>query len=328
MACDPDSRRARAARPAVFIGLLTAGAALFIPSAAQAQPVRSTEETRRFELAHGSLLRVNNPFGEVEVQGVPGRTVSLHIRREGPAGEGPDWEIDLSMPVEVFPDSAGVEIRIPRRPSQGWDEPGGGTRRHLRLRLELPADCALQAGTVAGHIQVDGVLGAITLEATSGRLGVNNARGPVQLGTVTGDITVSGSREGADVNTVSGNVVIEGAAGEVAVTCVSGDIEIRDSAAGLVRASNTGGDITFSGGLVPGGIYRLSSHSGDIRFQVAGRVGCRAQLSTFSGSLSVPLEFTLTGERISRRSLEGSYGSGEALVELTAFSGNVVLLGG
>ncbi len=328
MAFDPDSRRACAARLAVFIGLLTAGAALFIPLGVRAQPIRATEETRRFELASGTLLRVTNPFGEVEVRGVPGRTVNLLIRREVPAGEFPDWEIDLAMPVEVVPDSAGVEIRVPRRPSPGWDVPGGGTRRHLRLRLEVPSDCALWAGTVAGPIQVNGVSGAITLEATSGRLGVRDARARVQLGTVTGDITVVGLREGADINTVSGNVVVTGAAGEVAVTCVSGDIVIRDSAASQVRASNTGGDITFSGGLVPGGIYRLSSHSGDIRFHVTGRAGCQAQLSTFSGSISVPLEFTLTGERTSRRSLEGRYGNGEALVELTAFSGNVVLLGG
>jgi hypothetical protein len=328
MTFDPDSRRARVARLAAFIGLLTAGATLSIPSGVRAQTTRATEETRRFELAPGALQRVTNPFGEVDVRGVAGRTVRLLIRREVPAGEGPDWEIDLAMPVEVVPDSAGVEIRVPRRPSPGWDVPGGGTRRHLRLRLEVPSDCALWAGTVAGPIQVDGIYGVITLEATSGRLVVRDARARIQLGTVTGDITVVGLREGADVNTVSGNVGITGAAGEVAVTCVSGDIVIQDSAARQVRASNTGGDITFSGGLAPGGSYRLSSHSGDIRFHVIGRAGCQAQLSTFSGSISVPLEFTLTGERTSRRSLEGRYRNGGALVELTAFSGNIVLLGG
>jgi hypothetical protein len=299
---------ARVALSAVLIGLGSTGVVFLQPALTGAQAIRWTEEARTVPLPPGIPLRVVNLLGDVEVRSGTEPGAVLHIRRQVPPGpEIPDEEIDRAMPVEVVTGGERVEVRVPRRPLSGWDEPGGGIRRHLRLRIELP---------------VVGIEGPMILDTVDGRLEVRDTGREVRLGTMTGDIVLERSPFGADVNTVSGDVRINGAGGGITVTCVSGDIVIEEARAVSVRASNTGGNITYEGTLAPDGSYRLSSHSGDILFRIHG-----PQLSTFSGSISVPLDFVLTGERTSRRGLEGTIGSGEAYIELTGFSGNLVLYG-
>ncbi len=321
-------RHARVALSAVLIGLGSTGVVFLQPALTGAQAIRWTEETRTVPLPSGIPLRVVNLLGDVEVRSGTGSGAVLHIRRQVPPGpEIPDGEINGAMPVEVVAGGDRVEVRVPRRPSPGWDEPGGGTRRNLRLRIELPVDHPLEVETSSGSISVAGIEGPMTLDTVDGRLEVRDAGREVRLGSMTGDIVLERSPFGADVNTVSGDVRITGAGGGITVTCVSGDIVIEEARAVSVRASNTGGNITYEGTLALDGSYRLSSHSGDILFRIHGPQGARVQLSTFSGSISVPLDFVLTGERTSRRGLEGTIGSGEAYVELTGFSGNLVLFG-
>ena len=190
---------ARVALSAVLIGLGSTGVVFLQPALTGAQAIRWTEEARTVPLPPGIPLRVVNLLGDVEVRSGTEPGAVLHIRRQVPPGpEIPDEEIDRAMPVEVVTGGERVEVRVPRRPLSGWDEPGGGTRRHLRLRIELPADHPLEVETSSGSISVVGIEGPMILDTVDGRLEVRDTGREVRLGTMTGDIVLERSPFGAE----------------------------------------------------------------------------------------------------------------------------------
>ncbi|MFC1544305.1 DUF4097 domain-containing protein [Gemmatimonadota bacterium] len=190
--------------------------------------------------------------------------------------------------------------------------------------VTIPVQNIIEVHTGRGRTELQGT-GAARLESTSGDLTARDLRGDLAAGSVSGNILVDGCNGNTDVNTVSGDITIERAAGVVRATCISGNILIRETLSGNVRVSNTGGSITYEGAVQTGGTYTLGSHSGNILFITDGDVGFSAQLSTFSGSIFTPLDFTLTGSRTSRRSLAGYLGGSEASVTLTAYSGDLTI---
>jgi DUF4097 and DUF4098 domain-containing protein YvlB len=86
------------------------------------------------------------------------------------------------------------------------------------------------------------------------------------------------------------------------------------------------GDVDFAGSFARNGRYELSSHSGSVQAAVSGNVGFELEATSFSGSVrsDIPLKAQSTS-RQSRQSLQGVYGDGSAILELSTFSGSIVL---
>ena len=85
--------------------------------------------------------------------------------------------------------------------------------------------------------------------------------------------------------------------------------------------------VAFSGPLAKGGRYALKSHSGEVTVAIAGGIGFEVDASSFSGQVRSDLPITTHGTDTGRRqrTLSGSYGDGSAILDLTTFSGNVVI---
>lgn len=308
--------------------LLAAGFVSLAAGEARAQQSlrRTVEET--VPVPTGGRLTVEGDAGSVRVSGSGGRSVRIRAVMEVPGPASPERSALLDrirMDVTRQPDA--VTVRTDRSGLRDLlPAPGGGrTTPRINYTITVPRDVRVEIRTGAGAITVSGMRAEVRLESTGGDLAARGTAGPVIAGTVNGSITVEDAGSGVDVDTVSGEIRLVRVHGRIRATCISGNIVISDSNAGEVRASNTGGDISFEGAVSPGGSYVLSSHSGNIQFTVTGETGFEARLSTFSGSISVPLEFTLTGARTSRRSLRGVYLAPEASVTLTAFSGNITI---
>ena len=303
---------------------MSAGA--FSSAAAQSGPAHAGEQDlpptiqRTFSLTSGGIVRLDSPRGPVAVRsGPPGEVfVRAWVRPVPESGQG-IGSIPGGEQLRFASDSGSLSITVPS------DRTGPGTvpRYSIRFELTVPPGCDLVLKTGEGSLSVTGVRGSVRMETDSGDL-VARSCGPVEAGSVNGDIVIEGCR-GASVNTVSGTISIRRTEGPVTATCVSGSISMEGVRSSSVRASTTGGDISFLGPVLEGGAYRLFSHSGDITFTARSGRGFALNLSTFSGSIAVPLDVTLTDAPISRRSLQGRWGDAAASVELKAFSGDIRL---
>jgi DUF4097 and DUF4098 domain-containing protein YvlB len=78
----------------------------------------------------------------------------------------------------------------------------------------------------------------------------------------------------------------------------------------------------------------MSAHSGSVRLAISGTTGFEVEATTFSGDVRSDFPLTLRsspdndGERRGRRmnrSIRGSYGDASAIVNLTSFSGDIVI---
>ena len=110
---------------------------------------------------------------------------------------------------------------------------------------------------------------------------------------------------------------------------MSGNVTLEEVECGRVDLNTVSGDVQFTGALSSGGRYDVTSHSGEVRLTLSGDTGFELDATSFSGEIRSAL--TLTGssagaERGRRQhALRGVYGNGSAVLDLTTFSGSIVI---
>jgi DUF4097 and DUF4098 domain-containing protein YvlB len=87
------------------------------------------------------------------------------------------------------------------------------------------------------------------------------------------------------------------------------------------------GNVTLSGNLDANGRYELTSHSGDVMVSVPASAGFQIEATSFSGSINTDIPITMSGGQPGRRnrSIRGTVGNGGALLDVTTFSGSIVI---
>ena len=77
-----------------------------------------------------------------------------------------------------------------------------------------------------------------------------------------------------------------------------------------------------------GGRYEFTSHSGTVTAALGGNAGFEVEATSFSGSIRSDFSFGSSGDAERgrwRRSVRGVVGDGSAFLELTTFSGSIVI---
>jgi hypothetical protein len=78
----------------------------------------------------------------------------------------------------------------------------------------------------------------------------------------------------------------------------------------------------------------MKTHSGNVRLILTGNTGFEVVATSFSGNVRSDFPITLRGDTgesdgrargRQRRAIRGEYGDGSAFVELTSFSGSIVI---
>ncbi len=177
-------------------------------------------------------------------------------------------------------------------------------------------------------------MGGLTLESVSGSIRIANAGRTVNGRTISGDIELNDTKvEGAlEAGTISGTVRLRRlTARSLAVNSVSGNVMMEDVTAERMNAQSISGDITFAGDLQANGRYEFAAHSGTVRLALPAATGFQIEASSFSGSINTDIPITMAntqGGQGGRRSraLRGTAGSGGAFLDLTTFSGSIVIV--
>ncbi|MGH9313283.1 MAG: DUF4097 family beta strand repeat-containing protein, partial [Vicinamibacterales bacterium] len=286
-------------------------------------------------IGRNGTLDLSNISGDVTINpgGGDEAVVEVILRGFGATPEAAKAQLDLIY-VDVIKGASRAEIRVRYKDRNRY----GHRNYHASAdyRVTAPADTRVTVHSVSGDVQAARMKGELSIETISGDVTIDSATRVTTAKTVSGDVDLTGiATDGAlAASSVSGNVIARGLkAGRLELSTVSGGVELRDVACDTAEIQSMSGDVHFSGAIAKRGRYELQSHSGNILFAPSGGAGFEVEATSFSGEVRSDLELAYRaadpddqrrGSR-KRRSLRGTYGDGSAILELTTFSGDIVI---
>ena len=286
--------------------------------------------TKTFRLGSAGSLSLGNIAGDITVTRASGPDTTVEIVKTAHGRDANDAR-DLLQIVTVDATERNGRAEV-KTNYPGRDEMRRNNRRNLNVSVDYTVTAP--AGT---HISI---------ESISGSVKITDIKGDVSANTVSGDVRISGAARVASAKTVSGTVEIVDAQGDgtldsssvsgdvilrrvsarrIDAGTVSGNVRLEDVQCERVNASTTSAGIFFSGVLARNGRYQIHAFSGDVRLQLSGNTGFEVDAQTFSGQIRSD-DFPVTSRgRISRHSLNGTYGDGSAVLNVSTFSGSIVV---
>lgn len=301
----------------------------------QGREEQTDRQTRALKLGANGELSLQNIAGDITVTRSSGGDTTLEIIKTARARTAEEAKAQLGLvSVTVTERNARAEVKAEYpgdRSGWGWNRRGANVS--VTYNVSTPANTRLTINSISGNVRVSDVKGDLSVNTISGAVRVANGGRIGSAKSVSGAVEIVDTQiDGAlEAQSVSGTVTLRKVnARRVNVGSVSGAVQIDDLQCERVEAHSISGDVQYGGALAKGGRYELTSHSGNVRVDVAGNSGFELEANSFSGSVrsEVPLTNQSTGDDrgpMRRHALRGVHGDGSAVLEVTTFSGSVVI---
>ena len=305
-------------------------------AAAQRQDSREQVErtTRTLKVGANGELQLANVSGDIVVSRGGGNDVSVEIIKTA-RGRTDDDARELLQLVQVEVVERGGRAEVKTQYPSG-DEMRRNNRRNFNVsvayNVTAPAGIRLRATSVSGSITVRDIKGDVSAESVSGAVRIFNG------GRITTAKSISGSVEVNDTDidgrfnasSVSGSVILRRVkARQLDLGSISGEVLLDDVDSQQLAAQTVSGNVRFGGTVAKGGRYEMSSHSGNVSVALGGSIGFEVEATSFSGSIRSDFSFSGgsgdSGNARWRKSIRGVYGDGSAVLDLTTFSGSIVI---
>src|SRR5438034_6220574 len=173
-------------------------------------------------------LRVQNVSGETAIRvGEPGQV--RVVARKRVKGGSADRAKRLLENVEVRIEQKGNDIFVEPHlyeQERSWLDLFRGKRFRVDFDITVPRECAVDAQTVSGDMEVQGTRGPMRVESVSGDVSIGDAQGPMRVKSVSGDVEVTDYVGILEGSAVSGDVSIRGRVRSCELHTVSGDISV------------------------------------------------------------------------------------------------------
>lgn len=286
--------------------------------------------TKTFRLGAQGSLMLGNISGDISVGRGGGNEISVEIVKSARGRDVNDAKALLQLvTVEAVERNGRAEVKAHY---PGGDELRRSNRRNVNVdvayNVTAPAGTHVSVETISGDVKITDIKGDVNASSISGDVRVTGGGRVGTVKSISGTVEVSDAQADGplEASSVSGDVVLRriGAA-RVAGGSVSGNIRFEDIQSHRVEGHTTSGNITFSGTLAKNGHYELKGFSGEVRVALTGNTGFELDASSFSGQIRAD-DFPITTRgRIGRRTLNGTYGDGSAVLDLSTFSGSIVI---
>jgi DUF4097 and DUF4098 domain-containing protein YvlB len=296
-----------------------------------------TERTTRvLKIGSSGELDVSNIAGDIVVSRGNGNEATVEIVKTARARTAEEAREMLRLvQVEADERNARGEIRT-RYPTAPRMRAGRGNNINVTVAftITVPAGTRLTVKSVSGSVTITDIKGDISAESISGSVSLANAARISSAKAVSGDVSIADTNaEGSlDAGSISGNVILKRVRGSrLNVGSVSGNITLEDVSSERIDAQSVSGNVEFSGPLAKNGRYDVKSHAGDVRLAIAGGTGFELDANSFSGSVRADTNLTLKSSespedrRGRRRALRGTFGDGSAMLDISTFSGDIVI---
>ncbi len=289
-----------------------------LPAAGQTQ-----QTTRTVAIGESGEFNLSNISGDIVVRSGGGREATIQITKR--LGRGDVADLDLvEVEIEERGDRVDVRTNYPRN------------RRNIRVSVDftvtVPRGTEVAVTSVSGDVEVSDVEGETRLVTVSGTVTASAVPHLALAKSVSGDVELNSIDTDDDLEaaSVSGRVRARDVrARRLDVGTVSGDVDLTNVTSDRADVSSVSGRVEFSGSLVSGGRYELESHSGDVQVSLTEDVGFELEARSFTGEIRSELE--LAGAESAallhapHRRLSGVHGDGGAVLEITTFSGDILV---
>jgi hypothetical protein len=303
--------------------------------AAQRQDTREQVDrtTRTLHVAANGELVLGNISGDIAVSRGGGGDVVVEIIKTARARTDEEArELLQLVQVEVFERAGRAEVKT--QYPQG-DEMRRNNRRNFNVsvayNVTAPAGIRLRASSISGSVVIRDIRGEVSAESVSGNVRVFNGGRVASAKSISGNVELNDTEIDGSFNasSASGSVVLRRVkARQLDLGSISGDVELDDVTSERVEAQTVSGNVRFGGPVAKSGRYELSSHSGNVTVALGGSAGFEVEATSFSGSIRSDFTFNTGGDSGNsrwRKSIRGVYGDGSAMLDLTTFSGNIVI---
>jgi DUF4097 and DUF4098 domain-containing protein YvlB len=290
--------------------------------------------TRTLKLGADGVLALGNIAGDIVVTRGHGSETTIEIVKTARGRDAADAREQLQLvQVEVTERTGRADVRT-RYPGNG--ERRTSNRRNFSVsvgyNVTAPAGTRLSIESISGNVKVTDIKGDVSANTVSGDVRISGATRVSAAKTISGmvelvDVQTDGALESGSV---SGDVVLRRVtARRIDATSVSGSIRLEELQSDRVSANSTSGSVAFSGTLARNGRYELNSFSGEIRLLLSGNTGFEVEANSFSGDVRSDFAITTRGQDSGRggrrKVLNGTFGDGSAILDLTTFSGSILI---
>jgi hypothetical protein len=274
---------------------------------------------------NGSLL-LHNISGDVVITAGGGSEIRVEAIKKAKGRSPEEARQQLENVVLSMQEAGGgrVDIRVePRgRDSRGW----------IDFNVTVPYEASAEVHSVSGDISVTGVKGEVRAETVSGDVKGSSLMRLAAAKSVSGDVILNSVESDGTVvlSSVSGDVTANSLKSRaLEVSAVSGDTILSQCQTERAQVNTVNGDITYNGRLSKAGRYEMKTHSGDIILNHQGSA-FEVAASTFSGDIKFDQALPGTAKATTNqygpgRSVRASMGGGGAYLELTTFSGDIMV---
>jgi len=172
----------------------------------------------------------------------------------------------------------------------------------------------------------------VNIATTQGSITIKNLNAPVKAKTENGSIDIANTRGTVIASTDQGAIKIASSSGNIRATTVTGKIIIEESSQNVVAKTKKGAIKTVCRNLRSLDTIALSTQSGHIELALPQDVNAELKARTAKGKLTSEHYITTKPQTVRlnkktwarlRKEVDGTLGTGEATIQLTADSGNI-----
>ncbi|MDQ3817205.1 MAG: DUF4097 domain-containing protein [Acidobacteriota bacterium] len=233
--------------------------------------------------------------------------------------------------AEASTPASHVEVRIS---SKSEDEPDLDES-DSPVVLDVPRGATVFLKTQDGDIDVEGV-NEVHVESVGGRVDIRRINRATEAASVGGDVTLEDSSGRARLTSIGGSIEVKDlrasdASDFLKTKTASGDILLDRVATSRVEANTASGEIKLEGALAHGGFYNFSTTNGDVTMVIPADSSFNLSARVFEGG-EIVTEFPLKykgmpspASHMQAGRMVGTYGSGDANINLISFSGTLRL---
>ena len=257
---------------ALLLTCLAAGAA--------AADGKGLVERSRLEVAPGggkpiTQITIENPLGDVKVEGHDGDSILIETRKAAP-----DEEALERLRVSLIPNPDGT-VRIATT-ADGGKEVKSIARASVRIDLivRAPRDARIAAAVSSGKLEVVNMDAGGDLDTASGPISVKNVSGGLSTNSVTGATSIQQAFGSVEAQTLASDVSLDTIGGERLVASANrGTIAGRRVRARVIELTTTEGTISLEGETSLRGRVVVATLKGDVdvRLRRQGAVTVRAR---------------------------------------------------
>ena len=243
-----------------------------------------------------------------------------------------------AVTVEVVERGTRAEVKAAYPRHDERTRQGRNVNVSVEYTVAAPPNTKISVSSLSGDIRITDIKGDLNAVSLSGDVIITNGARVMSAKSTSGKVEIANlqSEVALQANTLSGDLVIrQSRVPRMALGTISGNLMVTDVDCGRIDVQSLSGDIEFSSPLAKNGRYELSSHSGVIRVLPVGNNGFELDANSFSGDIKSEVtlkersqgvaDYGRRGQGGRTRALRGVFGDGSATLDITTFSGTVVI---